>query len=87
MVLNQLRIRAFPFGPEVEAFIEQHETVFVVEQNRDAQMRTLLINELETNPKKLVRVLHYNGEPITAEFIAGDIGRHLNPAPVREAAE
>ncbi len=87
VVLNQLRIRAFPFGPEVEAFIEQHETVFVVEQNRDAQMRTLLINELETNPKKLVRVLHYNGEPITAEFIAGDIGRHLNPAPVREAAE
>lgn len=87
VVLNQLRLRAFPFGPEVEAFIEQHETVFVVEQNRDAQMRTLLINELETNPKKLVRVLHYNGEPITAEFIAGDIGRHLNPAPVREAAE
>ncbi len=87
MVLNQLRIRAFPFGPEVEAFIEQHETVFVVEQNRDAQMRALLINELETNPKKLVRVLHYNGEPITAEFIAGDIGRHINSASVREAAE
>lgn len=87
MVLNQLRIRAFPFGPEVEAFIEEHETVFVVEQNRDAQMRALLINELETNPKKLVRVLHYNGEPVTAEFIAGDIGRHFNPAPVREAAK
>jgi 2-oxoglutarate/2-oxoacid ferredoxin oxidoreductase subunit alpha len=87
VVLNQLRLRAFPFGPEVEAFIEAHETVFVVEQNRDAQMRSLLINELETNPKKLVRVLHYNGEPITAEFIAGDIGRHINPAPVREAAE
>ena len=86
-VLNQLRIRAFPFGPEVEAFIEAHETVFVVEQNRDAQMRTLLINELETNPKKLVRVLHFNGEPITAEFIAGHIGAHINPAPVREAAE
>jgi len=86
-VLNQLRIRAFPFGPEVEAFIEEHETVFVVEQNRDAQMRTLLINELETNPKKLVRMLHFNGEPITAEFIASHIGAHINPAPVREAAE
>ena len=87
VVLNQLRLRAFPFGPEVEAFIDQHEIVFVVEQNRDAQMRTLLINELETHPKKLVRVLHYNGAPITAEFIAGSIGRHINPAPVREAAE
>ena len=85
VVLNQLRIRAFPFGPEVEAFIEAHETVFVVEQNRDAQMRSLLINELETNPKKLVRVLHYNGAPITAEFIAQGIAAHTNP--IREAAE
>jgi len=87
IVLDQLRIRAFPFGPEVEEFIDQHETVFVVEQNRDAQMRTLLINELETNPKKLVRVLHYDGAPVTAEFIAGHIGAQITPAPVREAAE
>ena len=83
--LNQLRLRAFPFGPEVEAFVEEHDTIYVVEQNRDAQMRMLLINELECNPKKLVRVLHYNGAPITAEFIARGITAHLNP--VREAAE
>ncbi|MCC6717323.1 MAG: 2-oxoacid:acceptor oxidoreductase subunit alpha [Acetobacteraceae bacterium] len=87
VVLDQLRIRAFPFGPEVEKFIDGHETVFVVEQNRDAQLRSLLINELETSPKKLVRVLHYNGAPITAEFIAAGIGAHLIPAPLREAAE
>lgn len=83
--LNQLRLRAFPFGPEVEAFVEEHDTIYVVEQNRDAQMRMLLINELECNPKKLVRVLHYDGAPITAEFIARGITAHLNP--VREAAE
>ena len=85
--LNQLRLRAFPFGPEVDAFVEEHDTIYVVEQNRDAQMRMLLINELECNPKKLVRVLHYNGAPITAEFIARGIAAHLNPTPVREAAE
>ena len=85
--LNQLRLRAFPFGPEVEAFVEEHDTIYVVEQNRDAQMRMLLINELECNPKKLVRVLHYDGAPITAEFIARGITAHLNPTPVREAAE
>jgi len=85
--LNQLRLRAFPFGQEVAAFVEEHDTIYVVEQNRDAQMRTLLINELETNPKKLVRVLHYNGAPITAEFIARGIAAHLNPTQAREAAE
>jgi 2-oxoglutarate ferredoxin oxidoreductase subunit alpha len=86
-VLNQLRLRAFPFGAEVEAFVAEHDTIFVVEQNRDAQMRTLLINELECDPKRLVRVLHYNGTPITAEFIARGIAAHINPTPVREAAE
>jgi len=87
VVLDQLRVRAFPFGPEVAAFVDQHECVFVVEQNRDAQLRTLLINELETDPKKLVRVLHYDGAPITAEFIAQGIAATVNPASVREAAE
>ena len=66
---------AFPFGDEVLEFIAAHEQVFVVEQNRDAQLRTLLINELEIDPKKLVSVLHYDGTPITARFIAGAIGR------------
>ena len=76
--LDLLRLRAFPFGPEVEAFIEAHETVFVVEQNRDGQMRSMLINELEINPKKLAKIVHYDGTPITARFIAGAIGKHLS---------
>ncbi len=76
--LDLLRLRAFPFGPEVEAFIEAHDTVFVVEQNRDGQMRSMLINELEIAPKKLAKIVHYDGTPITARFIAGAIAQHLN---------
>ena len=54
-------------------FIAAHDKVFVAEQNRDGQMRTMLINELEVNPAKLVRVLHYDGTPITARFIIRNI--------------
>jgi 2-oxoglutarate ferredoxin oxidoreductase subunit alpha len=69
----------------VDAFIEAHDTVFVVEQNESAQLRTLLINEGDYSPKKLVKVLHYDGTPITARFIAGAIrtalaARQANPA-------
>lgn len=71
--MDAMRIRSFPFPKEVEEFIEAHERIFVVEQNRDAQMRSLLINELEINPKKLIRVLHYDGFPITADSIARQI--------------
>ena len=52
--------------------------VFVVEQNRDAQMHALLVNELDINPAQLQRVLHYDGTPITARFIASAIYRHLS---------
>ena len=75
--VDLLRLRGFPFGEEVEAFIEAHDMVFVVEQNRDGQMRSLLINELEINPKKLVKVVHYDGTPISARFIAGEIAARL----------
>jgi 2-oxoglutarate/2-oxoacid ferredoxin oxidoreductase subunit alpha len=72
--LDLLRVRAFPFGREVADFIAAHDQVFVVEQNRDGQMRSLLINELEIDPKKLVKILHYDGTPITARFISAAIG-------------
>jgi 2-oxoglutarate ferredoxin oxidoreductase subunit alpha len=75
--VDMLRLRGFPFGHEVAAFIEAHESVFVVEQNRDGQMRSLLINELEINPKKLVKIVHYDGTPISARFIAGAIAGHV----------
>jgi len=75
--LDALRLRAFPFGDGVAEFIAQHEQVFVVEQNRDAQMRSLLVNELEIDPARLVKVLHYDGTPITARFITDAITSHV----------
>ena len=71
--IDAMRIKAFPFPESVEAFIEAHDTVFVIEQNRDAQFRSLLVNELETNPKKLIKVLNFDGMPITADAILNQI--------------
>jgi 2-oxoglutarate ferredoxin oxidoreductase subunit alpha len=75
--LDAMRLRAFPFPQSVPDFIAQHERVFVVEQNRDAQMRSLLVNELGIDPARLVPVLHFDGTPITARFIAEAISRTI----------
>ena len=75
--LDALRLRAFPFPASVLEFIEAHDEVFVVEQNRDAQMRSLLINELAVAPARLFAVLHYDGTPITARFITQAVTRHM----------
>lgn len=76
--MDLARIRAFPFHPLLNEFIQDHSKIFVVEQNRDGQMRSLLINELNIDPSKLIPVLNYDGLPITAAFIydkiAGSIG-------------
>jgi 2-oxoglutarate ferredoxin oxidoreductase subunit alpha len=90
--LDAMRLRAFPFPDEVAEFIAAHDEVFVVEQNRDAQMRTLLMNELNIDPAKLIAVLHYDGTPITARFISGAITRHVHaeivaPKPGSRAAK
>ncbi|KQT10142.1 2-oxoacid:acceptor oxidoreductase subunit alpha [Ramlibacter sp. Leaf400] len=79
--VDAMRLRAFPFPDSVAAFIAAHDQVFVVEQNRDAQMRTLLVNELEIDPARLVKVLHYDGTPITARFITSAILRHVQATP------
>jgi 2-oxoglutarate ferredoxin oxidoreductase subunit alpha len=71
--VDAMRLCAFPFPDSVSKFIAEHDKVFVAEQNRDGQMRTMLINELEVNPAKLIRVLHYDGTPITARFIIRSI--------------
>ncbi|MGJ7610115.1 MULTISPECIES: 2-oxoacid:acceptor oxidoreductase subunit alpha [unclassified Variovorax] len=75
--LDALRLRAFPFPDSVKQFLAQHRQVFVVEQNRDAQMRSLLVNELDMDPARLVRVLHFDGTPITARFIVQAIAAHV----------
>ena len=67
--LNYCRVRAFPFSNSVKEFIEQHEVVYVVEQNRDAQLRTLLMLDCDADPAKLVSLLHYNGMPLHAGFV------------------
>ncbi|MBL8808395.1 MAG: 2-oxoacid:acceptor oxidoreductase subunit alpha [Rhodospirillales bacterium] len=86
--LDALRIRAFPFGPEVEAFLDAHDSVFLVEQNRDAQMRTLIVNELGVDPARIVPVLNFDGSPITARFIVNAIAERMtgaNVKPLRKA--
>jgi len=86
--LDTLRIRAFPFHDEVLDFIAGHERVFVVEQNRDAQMRSLLTIEGEIDPARLVPILHYDGTPITARFIVKAIADMLavvTLAPLKKA--
>jgi 2-oxoglutarate ferredoxin oxidoreductase subunit alpha len=77
-MVDAIRLRAFPFNQTVEAFLTEHNTVFVIEQNRDAQMRSLLMIELQANPAKLVSVLNYDGMPITADHILKQIQSHLN---------
>jgi 2-oxoglutarate ferredoxin oxidoreductase subunit alpha len=71
--LDAIRIKSFPFNKTVEDFIHSHDKVFVVEQNRDAQMKSLLMIELAASPQKLVSVLNYNGLPITADYIVKSI--------------
>ncbi len=74
--VNALRVRAFPFADEVVDFCNSHPWVFVVEQNRDAQLKTLLVNDSNVNQSRLIPVLHYDGTPITARFIVDEIVRH-----------
>ncbi len=84
IAIDTLRVRAYPFPDSVRDFIEAHEQVFVVEQNRDAQLRLLLIDAFGTDPARLVAVLHYDGTPVTARFIAGAIQAHMQAVDGRE---
>jgi 2-oxoglutarate ferredoxin oxidoreductase subunit alpha len=74
--INALRVRGFPFQNEIADFVASHPWVFVVEQNRDAQLKTLLVNEAKINASRLISVLHYDGTPITARFIVDQISQH-----------
>ena len=76
--IDTMRIRAFPFDESLDRFIHDHDQVFLIEQNRDGQMRRLVINECEIPPGKLTPVLNYSGTPITARAIAGQIREALN---------
>jgi 2-oxoglutarate ferredoxin oxidoreductase subunit alpha len=85
--VNALRVRAFPFQDEIFDFAASHSKVFVVEQNRDAQLKLLLVNEAGINPANLIPILHYDGTPITARFIASEIAQivaALNVRPIKK---
>jgi 2-oxoglutarate ferredoxin oxidoreductase subunit alpha len=79
--LDALRLKSFPFNKAVEDFINSHDKVFVVEQNRDAQMRSLMMIELGADPNKIIPVLNYDGMPITADNILKQVTKVLSPAP------
>ncbi len=85
--VNALRVRAFPFQDEIFDFVASHSKVFVVEQNRDAQLKTLLVNDAGINPASLIPILHYDGTPITARFITSEIAgivAALNVRPLKK---
>lgn len=87
VMLDTIRIRSFPFNEAVAEFVAEHDQVFVIEQNRDAQMRSLLVNELNVDPAKMMAVLHYDGTPITARFILQEVSermRLLNVKPLKK---
>jgi 2-oxoglutarate/2-oxoacid ferredoxin oxidoreductase subunit alpha len=83
--VNALRLRAFPFTSEVKAFCAAHDRVFVIEQNRDAQMRSLLMTEANIPGDKLIPALSYDGMPMTAAFVRGTVLSRLRPT--KAAAE
>ena len=76
--LDAMRIRGFPFADAVAAFIAEHEFVFLVEQNRDAQMKTLLVNETDADPARIVPVLYYGGLSISADVIHQRVLEHFD---------
>jgi 2-oxoglutarate ferredoxin oxidoreductase subunit alpha len=75
--LNYCRVKAFPFSDAVKDFIDRHERVYVVEQNRDAQLRSLLMLDIEADVRKLVPVLHYDGMPLAANFVVQKVQEDL----------
>jgi 2-oxoglutarate ferredoxin oxidoreductase subunit alpha len=79
--VDYLRVRAFPFNIDVEAFLKSHATIFVVEQNRDAQLKSLLILETAVEKAKLLSILSYSGLPMSAQPIVDEIRAKLAEAP------
>ena len=84
--IDALRVKAFPFNQTVESFINEHKYVFIIEQNRDAQLRQLIVNDCGFAPAKLIPILNYDGMAITAKFIASEIRKNHpcdNVTPLR----
>jgi 2-oxoglutarate ferredoxin oxidoreductase subunit alpha len=78
--VDYMRVRAFPFSDEVRAFLEAHRTNFIVEQNRDAQLRSLLMLETGVPIDKLESVRYYGGFPMSAQRVIAGIKAKLEKA-------
>jgi 2-oxoglutarate/2-oxoacid ferredoxin oxidoreductase subunit alpha len=85
--LDRMRLRAFPFGPEVREFIDTHDLLFVVDQNRDGQMRTLLVNECELDPARLISIRYYGGLSISADHICREVASHYSAGKLPRLTE
>jgi 2-oxoglutarate ferredoxin oxidoreductase subunit alpha len=85
--IDSVRVRAFPLSRQIAEFVDAHDQVFVVEQNRDAQMRTLMATDLGVDPGRLASILHFGGTPITARFIVEEISARLKKPAARKTAE
>jgi 2-oxoglutarate ferredoxin oxidoreductase subunit alpha len=87
LAVNAIRIRAYPFAQTVNDFVNAHTSVFVIEQNRDAQLKTLLVTDAKLDPAKLISLLHYDGTPITARFIVDRITQQARTVvPLKKAS-
>jgi 2-oxoglutarate/2-oxoacid ferredoxin oxidoreductase subunit alpha len=76
--LDYLRVRAFPFAKELDEFLDKHDRIFVVEQNRDAQLKSLILIETEVDRRKLHSILHYSGMPIDCRCIVDGVTQALS---------
>jgi len=85
VALDYMRVRSFPFSEDVERFLAAHELLFVVEQNRDAQLRSLLTLETTVDKTKLRSLLHYSGLPISSAFIVDGVLAELQPERMAQA--
>jgi 2-oxoglutarate ferredoxin oxidoreductase subunit alpha len=85
VAVDYMRVRAFPFSEDVERFLAAHKTLFVIEQNRDAQFRALLTLETPVEKSKLRSLLHYNGLPISSSFIVEGVLAEVHPRPATAA--
>jgi 2-oxoglutarate ferredoxin oxidoreductase subunit alpha len=81
IIVDVMRIRAFPFGAEVREFLGRHERTFVIEQNRDAQLKSLLTIELGVAPATLTSILDYGGMPLTAQVVVDAVTAHQAKVP------
>ena len=84
--VDYMRVRAFPFSEDVDRFLAAHRLVFVVEQNRDAQFRSLLTLETTVEKSKLRSLLHYSGLPISSTFIVDGVLDEVRPSAAGRAA-